>query len=179
MSSSKLLNYPFTFTSTVSLRLKPFSDIEDPDNVVIELLDAGYDMVCSRENTVENPDKLTLKAIKKLEEINLYLKEDADKKKIKIIQAPKNIDREEPYICEITYEGGFVYGTKPNFELVEKIIEIGVINKKGDLDSVLSDFVDATGNNYYEYKDTLTRAYHSMEVIKGVFNISEPIIYEK
>ena len=180
MTSSKLLSYPFTFTSTVSVYLKPYSDIEDPDTVVIELLNAVYEMECLREHDVEKPDELTSKAIKKLEVISIHLVNFVEDKKIKILQAPKNESREEPYICEITHKGGFVLGKGIKSELAEKMIEIGVVNMKQDLDSVLSTFNDATGDYYVEYEDTLDMAHHSMQVIsKRVFNISEPISYKK
>jgi len=178
MTSSKLLNYPFTFTSTVSVSLKPFSDIADPDYAVIELLNIGYDMVCLSEPIITQPDKLTSKAIDKLEKIDLYLRELPDDKNIKILQSPKSTSREEPYICEITYEGGFILGRGVKSELAEKMIEIGVINKKGDLDSVLTGFIDETGDNYIEYEDTLSMAHHSMRVVSNVFNIREPVNYE-
>lgn len=180
MSSSKLLNYPFTFTSTVAVYLKPFSDIVEPDTVIIELLGVGYSLGFLLEHNIEQPDKLTSKAIKKLEKINLHLTQSFDDNKIKILQTPKNFSREEPYICEIIYDGGFVLGSGVDSELAKKMIEIGVVSIKQDKDSVLSEFIDATGNNYIEYEDTIIMAYHSMEILSaGIFKIREPINYEE
>lgn len=172
MSPSLFLDYPFTFNSTVSINLKPYSDIEDPDKVITVLLEESKLYTCLSENE-QHPDKQVSKAIENIKETEITFYPN----RVKILQLPIDVSRKEPYLCEVTLRGVFTLNASiKSPDIIKNIIEFLVVNKLGSLNTALAGF-NAVMDDYYEdYQEVIEMAYDSIKFVsKGDFQVGEPI----
>ena len=171
MPPSVFLDYPFSFTSIVSIYLKPYSDIEDPDKVVTVLLEESKLFDCPSENE-PHPEEIVSNEIESLKETNITMYPNS----VRILQTPNDVSRSEPYLCEITHKGLFTLNKSIKSDIARKMIKFLIKNKLDCIGSSLSSFNVATDDYYEEYQEVIEMAYHSIKFVsQGDFQISDPI----
>jgi len=174
--TKKLTNYPFTITSRVNIGLKPYSDIDEPDEVVKQLLSSGSHLYCNLEQIDDYSKELT-RIRNKLHDIDMWQDTESI---IKIIKSPDDVSRKEPYLCEVKVHGGFylkpTIKTKIGEEFIKKVISVGM----DDEDMTISMFHHYTGEIYEDYEEVLTMAYDSVQILPDVvFQFEEPVVEER
>ena len=172
----KLTNYPFTITTHIYLWLKPYSDIDEPDEVVKQLLSSGPHLYCNIEQIDDYSKELT--GIRnRLHDIDMWQEAESI---VKIIKSPDDASRKEPYLCEVKVHGGFylkpTIKTEIGEEFIKKVISVGM----DDEDMTASIFHYSTNDAYLDYEEILTMAYDSVQVLpNAVFQFGKPVVEER
>lgn len=173
MSPSVFLNYPFTFSSIVSIKLKPRSDIDNPDKIIALILEESQLFDCIIGDK-EHPEKDVSDAIKTFGDIDFTI---LGPNVVKILQKEKSVSREEPYQCEVTFKGVFTLNStiKPN--IAKKVIESLIVNRLVSLELASSAIENLFGFHFYEdYQVVIEDAYDSIQFLsKDNFQVNEPV----
>jgi len=170
--TKKLRNYPFTITTHIYLWLKPYSDIDEPDEVVKQLLSLGPHLYCDLEQIDDYSKELT-RIRNRLHDIEMW--QDAESR-VKIIKSPDDVSRKEPYLCEVKVHGGFylkpTIKTKIGEEFIKRVISVGM----DDDDTTITMLHHETCDIYQDYEQTLKMACNSVQLLPdATFQFEETV----
>jgi len=173
---TKLTNYPFKITSKISIWLKPYSDIDEPDEVIEQLLSSGACLKCNLENIDDYSKELT-KIRNRLNDVEMW--QDAESI-VNIIKTPDDVSRKQPYFCKIHIDGRFYLKPSINTgvakEFIKRVISVGM----EDEDMTISMFHHNTDDAYLDYQETLIMAYDSVQILPDpAFEFGEPVEEER
>lgn len=173
MSPSIFLDYPFTFSSIVSIELEPRSEIDNPDKIISLILEESrlFDCIIGDK---EHLDKDVSDAIKIFGDIDFTI---IGPNVVKMLQKPKSVSQEELYQCEVTFKGVFTLNATIKPYIAKKMIEFLIVNRLvllGDLEDITENLF---GQDFYEdYQAIIEDAYDSIQFLsKDNFQVSEPV----
>ncbi|MCW8988852.1 MAG: hypothetical protein OQK75_14405 [Gammaproteobacteria bacterium] len=176
---TKLINYPFKISSNIYIWLKPYSDIDEPDEpdeVIKQLLISGACLKCNLDNIDDYSKELT-RIRNRLYDVEMW--QDAESI-VKVIKTPEDVSRKQPYFCEVQIDGGFYL--KPSIktevarEFIKRVITVGMESEY----MTISMFHHYTDDAYLDYEETLIMAYDSIQILSdATLQFGEPVEEER